>query len=227
MSSTDSTLSNEASAPVICFGKYKAFSIADVMVRDPAYCEWLSKISVDGVCKQNKKELKEYLSKHFVASPTEERSVGSWVLKFGKHKGLTLDNVIEQDPDWVSWFLTTPANSNYKADKIMRDYMRSKTEAQHHDEDFPIKIDFKTGNYKLDTHKGKYKGWKVDDIIEDDPEHLINYYNYTHLNPYHSQIRWYCLYKLGRFEQIKHEMNLKPHSDAERINALHEINRDN
>jgi hypothetical protein len=44
---------------------------------------------------------------------TKTIDVGSWTIKFGKHKGESFDNLLENHPKYVSWLLE---NDIFKTD---------------------------------------------------------------------------------------------------------------
>jgi uncharacterized protein (DUF3820 family) len=88
----------------IDFGKFKGHKIDDLIKNEPSYCTWLlrQKNILD-------KPYYDILAKTFT-NPDE------YYMTWGKYKGLSLTQIREQDPKYLSWL----AENQYVKDKCSK-----------------------------------------------------------------------------------------------------------
>lgn len=91
----------------ITFGKYRNQDIEDIFETDIYYCKWMyrQKMLLD----QNP-DIKHFLQLKLVGTDT------SYVMPYGKFKGLSLDKIYTINPNYIDWL-----KSNCKNESLMNE----------------------------------------------------------------------------------------------------------
>ncbi len=93
---------------VITFGKYRGKTLAQVLEIEPGYVRWMANSVY--IPPEFREAAQELLSQHFSRTQqprsTQDRRNGGkkpLTMGFGKHKGKTLEQVAQEDPDYIRW----------------------------------------------------------------------------------------------------------------------------
>lgn len=85
---------------LVGFGKYAGLTRAELLPKDPDYCAWVAKSCRDD-SSPNFKGLATFVKAQAAAGllPTP----ASDVVRFGKHKGASFEDVLRADPEYCQW----------------------------------------------------------------------------------------------------------------------------
>lgn len=79
---------------ILGFGKYRSMCVEHVFDIDPNYCRWLSYQKSMNL----KSEITDFLDSKFKAVDD-----GTYVIKWGKHKGKSLKTIKQIDASYIDW----------------------------------------------------------------------------------------------------------------------------
>jgi len=88
------------------FGKHRGRLISEIAEEDPSYLKWLLGQTEDPDSSSRLLEVAEYVREYF---PEVEDAA---VVGFGKYKGMSVSQLVKEDPDYCSWILATAAKED-------------------------------------------------------------------------------------------------------------------
>lgn len=94
-------------------GKFRGKSYEEIVQTDPLYASWLKTVI------RNEK-VKEWLETQ-LPTPPPPNSLGDTLLRFGKYKGCTYDDVIAKDVSYAKFL------AGVEKDDMLRSYLVNKT----------------------------------------------------------------------------------------------------
>ena len=105
------------------------------------------------------------------------------VIKFGKHKGKDMANLVKLDPKYCHWLIHQP-NFKKNNNELYNFFIENEIEF---DEDYDKKKQ-EIANYKSEYITfGKYKGTKITDVFEQDPNYCKYIITLENVKTYHKQ----------------------------------------
>jgi hypothetical protein len=131
--------SADLGSQLMTMGKHRGVSFKEVLARDPQYCDWVLNNNSES---ENFRPLVEFLRTHNFGSedarrtdfePAEQQqrthfqgsrsppAGGHETLNFGKHRGLTFEEVVRQQPDYCQWILRE-ADSRVARGELLKDH---------------------------------------------------------------------------------------------------------
>ena len=86
----------------VTFGKHTGQMMSEIVEEDPGWCQWVIRTSEGEDCGHGLRQVAGWLMKNAPEVMDMPPTVN-----FGKHKGLTVSQLVEEDPGYCVWILRT------------------------------------------------------------------------------------------------------------------------
>jgi len=106
-------------ASIVTFGKHRGSTYTELLTQYPDYCDWV----LDTAQREESQNpsflaLVKYLRQHhrrLEGQPSEAELIsGSWLLQFGKYRGVTMKEVASKDGPYCEWLLGQVLHSTFE-----------------------------------------------------------------------------------------------------------------